>query len=245
MTIRSLFDPSKDIYRTIEKVITYGASPRWMRVRHMSGSGEFRAGHCERPQIDRRWHPSDLAHHVTLIGPQRVAEWDPIAQASRFGSEASLPLRIVRNQVDGRDPPSEGGQRGLPARASDPTIVIGHHTLTVSPGPWRRHLGRARDAGAKRCRADVRALLPARPQICPGSAAGRLPRPERRRAQPGAGEFRHVLVRPDPMARADGDAQQCEQLGNDRCGCRAHPGCDAENCRLARRAGGSAGAMTV
>ena len=26
MTIRSLFDPSKDIYRTIEKVITYGAS---------------------------------------------------------------------------------------------------------------------------------------------------------------------------------------------------------------------------
>ena len=25
MTIRSLFDPSKDIYRTIEKVITYGA----------------------------------------------------------------------------------------------------------------------------------------------------------------------------------------------------------------------------
>ena len=28
MTIRSLFDPSKDIYRTIEKVITYGASRR-------------------------------------------------------------------------------------------------------------------------------------------------------------------------------------------------------------------------
>ena len=26
MTIRSLFDPSKDIYRTIEKVISYGAS---------------------------------------------------------------------------------------------------------------------------------------------------------------------------------------------------------------------------
>jgi hypothetical protein len=26
MTIRSLFDPSKNIYRTIEKVITYGAS---------------------------------------------------------------------------------------------------------------------------------------------------------------------------------------------------------------------------
>ena len=26
MTIRSLFDPTKDIYRTIEKVITYGAS---------------------------------------------------------------------------------------------------------------------------------------------------------------------------------------------------------------------------
>ena len=26
MNIRDLFDPSKDIYRTIEKVITYGAS---------------------------------------------------------------------------------------------------------------------------------------------------------------------------------------------------------------------------
>jgi len=26
MSIRSLFDPSKDIYRTIEKVITYGAA---------------------------------------------------------------------------------------------------------------------------------------------------------------------------------------------------------------------------
>ena len=26
MTIKTLFDPSKDIYRTIEKVITYGAS---------------------------------------------------------------------------------------------------------------------------------------------------------------------------------------------------------------------------
>ena len=26
MTIRALFDPSKDIYRTIEKVITYGTT---------------------------------------------------------------------------------------------------------------------------------------------------------------------------------------------------------------------------
>ena len=26
MSIKSLFDPSKDIYRTIEKVITYGAA---------------------------------------------------------------------------------------------------------------------------------------------------------------------------------------------------------------------------
>ena len=89
MTIRSLFDPSKDIYRTIEKVITYGASQEGRLKAEIS---EYVVTESIEEQF-RKLNVNEQLQALTLMDDLRAISTH-LAGAAKYGAASALDATV-------------------------------------------------------------------------------------------------------------------------------------------------------